>query len=205
MNKLKLLTLGYNKMGELETGVFESQVNLRKLSLNNNILRQIDVNLFQKLTKLVELDLGYNEISELQVGLFKNQMTLKKLCLNNNKLKLINSDLFQSLTNLKELYLNNNELEEIFLGMFVNQRNLEYLYLNDNKLRDIDRCVFEPLLKMGILITVYNNCDKYDSFLNESKVVHNSDHSKLLNSIKINGFRIDWISFLDQFSKGRYF
>nr|XP_023012205.1 leucine-rich repeat-containing protein 15-like [Leptinotarsa decemlineata] len=111
---LKILDLGMNKISDIEQYVFEDTANLielnigfnnfqkvpsaianlkslKILNLNNNKLKSLPPNSFDKLNKLEVLNLSDNEIASLATGAFGGLNNLKELNLKSNYLSSLNT------------------------------------------------------------------------------------------------------------------
>ena len=121
--------------------------NIRSLSLHNNLLRKLDVDL-SSFTQLTTLNLARNKLKSVtlqslglleKVYLFDNQLTdihlsglpkLKVIKVNNNRLKIFS---YEYLPALKKIYLFNNKLEHIDIHHF---ESLEYMDCRENPMSD---------------------------------------------------------------------
>ncbi|XP_056398146.1 toll-like receptor 13 [Hyla sarda] len=110
-------------------GFFKGLDSLKSLSLGNNRLTQLGVNVFDDLRNLKFLSLSEdcNGIQNLSPGIFKNLGNLTVLDLENMCIQSLNSEIFSNLTNLKRLQLTKNGLKHIEVKIFDNLTNLQYL------------------------------------------------------------------------------
>lgn len=106
----------------------EALPNLDSLSLYNNALKQLDVDLTQ-LTKLNTLNLARNNIEQLALA---NLPAVENIYLFGNDMKTLT---LINLPALKILKTNNNKLEQF---RYSETPNLEKIYIFNNKLESID-------------------------------------------------------------------
>jgi Leucine-rich repeat (LRR) protein len=109
---------------------------LAKLDCSFNAIKQINGDLFPKLTALSTLDLKSNQIHTLPNEI-RALKSLRYLNLFKNRISTINSAIWEGLVNLKFLDLSRNEIQELPDSLFNCCQNLETLLLNHNKIRVI--------------------------------------------------------------------
>ena len=97
------------------------------------MLQRLPPHTFHKLTSLEYLLLNNNELRELDVDVFLNLSMLKVLQLGNNKLIRLPPHIFCKLNSLEYLFLHNNGLRELDTDMFLNLSILSMLYLGNNR------------------------------------------------------------------------
>jgi Leucine-rich repeat (LRR) protein len=127
-----------NQTEAIPNSVWEQFINLEYLSLKNDHLKQIPVEL-SKLKKLKTLDLSGNDFKTLPAEFIQLQ-NLEELYLNDEKnMNLPKTiEILSKLPKLKSLHLENDNLSSLPKEI-VNFKNLEYLYLNDNKFKEIPK------------------------------------------------------------------
>lgn len=152
----------------------------------------------EDLSKLSELSLPDNHIETIDVNLFETCSNLTKIILNNNNLTKIDGETFKNLPKLSTLSLNNNQIESIDEKAFEGCSNLTELYLHDNKIKHVYRNTFEALNSIQI-ISIYNNNGSL-SFYDENLQLP-SGIENLENNLNEKGYFSDLKQFLDQFGK----
>lgn len=187
LNKLKYLSLSYNKITELKEIEKTNFPNLEQLYLNNNNINNL-TNLSKanfpelkrlwlsgndiidlapltnaKFTKLEALSLSKNEINDITPLKNCNFPCLSLLLLDYNEIKDISA--FQN-TNFKleKLGLNNNKIINVSVFESGNFKSLTHLYLYDNFILDVaslGRANFEKLK----ILSIGNNKIKEINFL----------------------------------------
>ena len=86
-------------------------VNLKVLSLYNNIINTVDSTSFSHMPKLIELDLEMNFLSNWYNRIFAQNQHLRMLNLRKNKLNILSQDMKQDFLNVDILGIGNNEFE----------------------------------------------------------------------------------------------
>ncbi|KAJ9577739.1 hypothetical protein L9F63_005659 [Diploptera punctata] len=135
---------------------------IKKLTLQNTNISNLDYNIFHNLTNLTVLDLSKNSLQELDYRLFSKSKQLVRLSIAHNNIKLLNKRLFFGLQNLIYLNLAYNKIS--FLpknNIFILQMKLMYLSLEGNKLKSISINTLMPLTRLKVLKMLYNifKCD----------------------------------------------
>jgi hypothetical protein len=127
----------------------EHAINLQKLILNNNFIREISP--LAKLTNLQWLELRINQIND--ISPLAKLTNLQKLILSANQITDISP--LANLTNLQELWLNYNKISDI--SPLAKLTNLKVLYLDHNNITDIKPLVYNPGLGEGVEIHLEGN------------------------------------------------
>ena len=157
LNLLEDLTLDFNKLSDLHSGLFRGLINLKYLYLNGNQLTNLDVVLFHNLKKLKILFLTKNMLTTLPEGLFQDLSNLEELHLSNNNLVSLHQNLFSNLRSLKILKAYSNKLEGLPSGVFHDLHNLTGLYLYKNQITSVDENLFNGTTKLNYLSMGDNN------------------------------------------------
>jgi Leucine-rich repeat (LRR) protein len=115
--------------------------NLKLLTLNDNLLIDIDVDAFRNLS-LVEINLERNRLEKLDRQMFARSTrlhdSLKRLVLKENQLKQLSDFMFETLKNLEFLDLSRNKLSTLSDKTFSGLSSLKELSLSFNPLKNID-------------------------------------------------------------------
>ena len=118
---LEDLDLSNNLINSFGTKTFEHMPYLKRLSIANNPINQIDEGTtmaFSKLSSIEHLDMYNINISSVPEGFFTEMRYLRELLIQSNKLKTVPETLP---TSLVSLYLGNNPINELndesFIGI----------------------------------------------------------------------------------------
>ena len=129
------LILNKNLIDRIEAdGRFLNMVNLRKISLEENIIEDIEDGAFFGASELEEIDLNNNNLKELRRGMFKDLPNLKQVHLRYNRVKCLKNDTFQDNKNLELLSLYSNEIRTIEDNPFDNLPWMKTLNIYSNPL-----------------------------------------------------------------------
>lgn len=151
---LRYLSLNNNLIDRLEN--LQNNSLLERLSLYRNQIREIPVQFFVGNRYLQELDIGRNKVE--RVNFLKPLKLLKSLVLYKNKICSVDS---MNLPMLQELRLNGNSIQTI--DFFENLPMIETLRLEDNNIH-IVKPFYCPLLRE--LNISFNNLDNFQELLN---------------------------------------
>lgn len=150
------LELSFNSLEELP--IFEGIEKLAFLDVDNNQIKTILPNTFEKLPNLESLRLTNNLIEKLEAGTFSNQKKLRRLSVNHNQLSNLEADVFASLEVLEVLDLSNNRLSRLNGNAFAGLSSLIRLFANTNQIERVEQKVFENMPKLQILELLDNVC-----------------------------------------------
>ncbi|KAF2904299.1 hypothetical protein ILUMI_01879 [Ignelater luminosus] len=89
--------------------------------------------------------LDFNLLKQLEDDIFVKSRSLKEVCLENNKLTGIPEALFKGLSEITTISLSHNDIESLDPNVFRSLCNLNDLNLSYNMLRDIPEGLFDPL------------------------------------------------------------
>lgn len=131
LRHLSQLHLSFNQIRDLRN-LFKSNVLLRSLSLDNNLIADIMPGCFQDLVELRDLRLQNNALTRIRKGAFYSFPDLQELNLQNNRIESIDADALQSLASLQVLSIQGNRLREMGEVLNRHQSNLRYLQLSHN-------------------------------------------------------------------------
>lgn len=124
----------------IKRGDFGNNINLKKLSMRKNHLRELPSNLFMYTPNIEEIDFSHNQIGKIDPEAFVDGAEkLRSVKLNKNRIKSLDAGLFASLTHLEYLDLNNNQLEQLNCDVFPPQsvKSFTLLAFEWNELKEI--------------------------------------------------------------------
>ncbi|CAD6185959.1 unnamed protein product [Caenorhabditis auriculariae] len=124
---------------------------LRKLSLRNNRLKNLEKYMFQGLTRLQKLDVSGNKLTSIAANTFEDCKDLTEIVLNNNEIAVIEPGTFANLTSLKTLSLIGNKITSISKDTFAGLESLEVLQLQGNEIVSIDWAAFAGMSRLKTL------------------------------------------------------
>ncbi|CAC5369489.1 unnamed protein product [Mytilus coruscus] len=153
---LETLILHGNTISSLPDGLFSNNINLRRVSSNKILFRDlwdndistIAANTFDSLASLKFLDLNINTISSLPEELFSKNINLESVDLEENSLTSVPAQLFLSNINLEVIDLSNNNFSSLPLGLLSSNIKLEKVDLDDNKLSSLPSGFFSSNVKL---------------------------------------------------------
>ncbi|KAL8180828.1 UNVERIFIED_CONTAM: SLIT and NTRK-like protein 4 [Gekko kuhli] len=127
-------------------------LNAKKLHVNGNYIKDVDISDFAEFDGLDLLHLGSNRIVTIKGEVFRNLTNLRRLYLNGNQIERLSPEMFAGLHNLQYLYLEYNVIREILGNTFDLMPNLQLLYLNNNLLRSLPAYIFAgaPLARLNL-------------------------------------------------------
>jgi len=134
LQRLRHLSLSFNKIGAVPEILPMSLSRLKQLCVRGNQLQTLPSSLF-KCRYLIDIDASENRISELPTT-FQLLSRLQILSLKSNKLKRLPPE-FNSLSRLQSLDISKNDLNWVSVGFFSCLTKLEKLCISYNKLISI--------------------------------------------------------------------
>ena len=141
--KLKILKLDNNKIENLNW--FPNNggglINLNKIYLSHNKIKQINLNIFVGLEQLNLIDLSHNEIEKIDIKEVKSLKKLKSIDLSFNKIESFDLILFDEIM-MQEIDLSNNDSIKLKLAGFNFIQNVNAIKL------DKMRAIIEENLKV---------------------------------------------------------
>ncbi|XP_057705613.1 slit homolog 3 protein isoform X1 [Corythoichthys intestinalis] len=127
------LRLNDNEIVILEaTGMFKKLMNLRKINLSNNKLRDIREGTFDGASGVLELLLTGNKLTGLHGRMFRGLTGLKTLMLRSNQISCIDNTTFTGLSSVRLLSLYDNRISSIAPGAFATLHSLSTINLLSN-------------------------------------------------------------------------
>ncbi|XP_028434969.1 phospholipase A2 inhibitor-like [Perca flavescens] len=122
ITRLRIDNAGVTGIAE---GAFSSFQNLKSLSLNHNLLTEINPNWFGRPDILSDLSLTDNQIKVLNPSMLNGLLNLTRLSLNKNTIRTIDLNSFSSNTILTELDLSENRMTRVSPQVFRSLRSTE--------------------------------------------------------------------------------
>ena len=129
LSQCRHLHLG-SSISEIEPGTFNGLTSLTSLSLGNNKLKQLSVNMFSGISSCNRLYLEHNKIREIEPGSFDGLVNLEYLSLSSNHLTALRTDMFRGLSKCTEIELYRNRISEVEAGSFnglISLRALQFM------------------------------------------------------------------------------
>lgn len=120
VTRLRIESAGVTRIAE---GAFGSFQNLTDVSLNQNLLTEINPNWFGRPDILSELNITKNQIEVLDEPMLNGLINLTKLRLGKNKIRAIDPNSFSSQTVLAELDLSENGMTRVSPQVFRSLRS----------------------------------------------------------------------------------
>ena len=131
-----IVELAYNLITQIKQGDFQTLTSLKRLYLQMNKISQVSP-LGSRCVKLESLSLTNNSITSIPVDMFQGCDRLKSVGLAYNNLTSI--DWIKHLgSSMKKIYISGNQISLLTPNHFVNLTGLEYLSAFDNGLTHID-------------------------------------------------------------------
>ena len=119
---LKLLILDKNQIESIGENAFLGAVNLQTLSLNFNLIENIEANSPENLSS------DSNKIKFIRNGTFGHLQKLINLWLHSNQIEFIEKSFFHELISLETLVLSSNKLKALRNETFINLVSLKQLW-----------------------------------------------------------------------------
>ncbi|KAF7210678.1 extracellular matrix protein 2-like [Nothobranchius furzeri] len=157
-SSLEELKIGSNRLSALTHHSFKGLLNLLKLDLENNTLREGSVSplAFRPLRKLLDLQLDSNHFCSLPQGLPRSLQMLK---MNKNQINEVTEEPLRGCVRLRVLDLSHNRIHEqgIATGVWTFLKSLEDLNLSHNRLSSIPTNLPRGLLKLTLQHNAINH------------------------------------------------
>ncbi len=124
------LASNFDKLTELEPGLFDGLTKLTTLSLANNDLKALRTGVFDGVPNLVNLNVSFNyKLATLEPGAFRGLAHMEELYLGEVGLTELRAGAFEGLSNLRSLVVHAPVAKKIELGAFKGLSNLRRLQL----------------------------------------------------------------------------
>lgn len=141
LDGLERLSLSENGLTELPIDLFDDIQNLNWLDLQQNNI-SLHKGIFSKLGNLTFLELAHNNLESIDNGLFENQNQLEVLNLWGNNITNISGEWFNGLESLKLLDLSKNSIQSLNSKILEYLPNLKVLSLNMNPIDELTSDIF---------------------------------------------------------------
>jgi Leucine-rich repeat (LRR) protein len=178
-------TITYNLAGNRIEKVVQigNYSKLVELSLDDNVITEIEPRAFKNLPQLQTLTLRNNKISKIKTHTFQNLKKLTILVLDHNNINSIAASYFKPFTSLQWLYIRNNNIKQINKDSFSRLDKVKFIHMENNMLPNIPLHVVTPLLeKEDVTITrifVDDNPFTCDCNMEElHQFIHSSDYTR---------------------------
>lgn len=184
LTALEIISLNDNLLEDLD--IFEKNKNLKTFSISGNFLSTIP----NLPTSLEHFNISRNKIEN---ALNLSYLThLNTLDISNNKLTAIKFHTLANLKLLNNLFLNDNQIKVLEMGCFKDLVNLKSLDLSNNKISSLNTGIFTFLISLEYLNLSRNNLQVLNA-----TVFHNLKNLQTFN-IKFNN--ITYLSIEDTLS-----
>jgi hypothetical protein len=197
---LNVLNLGRNLITEIELNAFKGLTNLININLELNALTLLPSYLFNHTSLLRKLSIADNLIKQIEPSaLCGLEKSLIQLNLSINRMDFIKLYHFANLGNLVLLDLSKNSFSSIESGAFDYLENLQELLLNDNCLFQIHESQFTRLVRLRFLNLNQNLIKNFNlnSFKSQNMLTSLSLSSNLIERFIIGENLLPSLSFLD--------
>ena len=161
----KILSLSSNRFNMIPISIYYLQ-NLIFFDMSNNMITEIDENLFANLSHLINLNFSGNKLRYFPRSI-RCMNNLVELDISKNELINIPDELIY-LKNLKKLNISYNKIQLIQMNLFANLFSLEELYCNNNLITNMqginNYTIFNSIQNLKILDISYNQLQEYIIF-----------------------------------------
>lgn len=154
--KLKRITIANCQLKEIQYGVFNEMSNVEVLRVNNNGIDVIEDKSFANLYSLREVHVDSNALEHWNREWFTNSTKIEVLDFQWNKIRTIPRRAFASMKKLRQAFFDDNEISRIHADAFKGITNLEYLGLRNNNLKVINENVFPNTIRIRRLLVNAN-------------------------------------------------
>lgn len=183
---IKVFSATYLRLTSVDENAFQNCSNLEIVILSSNFLTSIPPKIFNWNLRLTTVHLDNNELTNIDKDLFENNKKLNDLGLSLNHFRSIPQNIFFFPSELKRFRLSANQLSDLsFLDAMPMLESLTEIYLDDNKLSDVDVENFHkrfPNLKKFHLNSNEFFCDRQTvivKYLKENNISYVSEDETL--------------------------
>lgn len=135
---------------------------VKKISLENGNIQNVEANAFFNLSDILDIALPGNKLRIIRKDTFNN-LPVQGIYLDNNEISNIHPDAFSKLPHLRDLYLQGNQLKNIYANWFLESTNsLRTLDLSDNIITYIESKTFS-LLPVNYIFLKNNSISRIDA------------------------------------------
>jgi len=149
-------TITYNLAGNRikKVGIFGNYAKLVELSLDDNVIEEIEAKAFKNLAQLQTLTLRNNRIKTIKTHTFQNLKKLTILVLDHNELETISESYFKPFEKLQWLYVRNNNIKQINQKSFSDLNQIKFIHMENNALPNIQAGVVKDLTEKDGDVTI---------------------------------------------------
>ncbi len=131
---------------------------LTVLDMNDNMIKNLDENVFKSLTNLKGLYMYENKIEHMDKNLLKYNKKLEELYLDKNKISSLAPEFMSHLKNLVEFVIDKNQITTLSSETFTGNMKLRKLGLKENRIYAIESNTFKKFNQLKYLDLSGNNC-----------------------------------------------
>lgn len=130
--RLTTISLDHNVISEVDSNSFKGLKNLKQLSVSHNMIVDLHPATFADTKQLQELNVSDNSLTKIHPNLLKKNSHLRVFDAAKNKIRFLPSDLFMYNTKLIEVYVNDNVLSFLSNEQFQHNPGLKTVHLENN-------------------------------------------------------------------------
>ncbi|XP_071949451.1 uncharacterized protein [Antedon mediterranea] len=188
---LRKLSLADNDIADVDVNAFQGLADLQKLYLSENKIKRIPDGVFMPLTNLEWLMMDHNELTTFEGNSFAGLHNLYWLSIRHNKINDPNiGNVFENLPSLEWLELDNNRITTLNSDSFSGDTSLSTLSLKNNEISFVHPLALTSLVNLVELDLSKNRIDRLSSvqFKNLTKLSHLSLDFNLFRSFPVDVF-----------------
>lgn len=154
--RLTTISLDHNVISEVDSNSFKGLKNLKQLSVSHNMIVNLRSATFADTKRLQELYVSDNVLTKIHPKLLKMNSHLRVFDAANNRIRFLPSDLFMNNTKLIEVCVNGNELSFLNNEQFQHNPGLKTVRLENNNIIFLQLGTFGHS-KVPLYVNVSNN------------------------------------------------
>ena len=159
---LKTLSVIGNNISTLGIAIFQSLVNLKTLSIHDNVINFAESNLLQNSAgSLQVLELRKSILNANVLKNITGQNPLSKIeifSIEENSLTILSSDLFKGVPEVRSIYADRSGVKEVMVDAFLPIANsIKQLFMRSNSITTLRSEVLETILKRNSTFSLYIN------------------------------------------------